>query len=434
MTVAEIRDSEHGYSSSDMKGELGDDDFMYGSPAVTYTVQRLSAATASVEFIVDQAGLPESDTLTLEVAGHAFPFSARQPASITTTWFWELPNEWDSSGNEFPVGTMVTVCLRTATQVCPSGDMMTPLSTDATLSGLSVTGGGSELVTNFASGTTSYTASVTNSVDEVTVTATENHASADGEIQDADGNALADADTNAAGHQVALAVGANTIVVEVTAEDGSTSQDYTVTVTRAGAVPSLSIADAAASEGDDLSFTVTLSAAAAAEVTATWTASIGTGDTAVAADLGTTTTATVSVTMGTTTGTFTVSTTEDSIDEADETCTLTLSNVSSNAQLAADPTAKGTITDDVGTPTNCTLNTGDVWCGTVTVGTQTAGTTTTGHGFSSITGNSFGTLTDNSGDQTFTYGTQTYVVSRVVVGVGSSFAGDTGIPRPAVQP
>ena len=72
---------------------------------------------------------------------------------------------------------------------------------------------------------------------------------------------------------------------------------------------------------------------------------------------------------------------------------------------------------------NCTLNTGDVWCGTVTVGTQTAGTTTTGHGFSSITGDSFGTLTDNSGNQTFTHGTQTYVVSRVVVGAGSNLAG-----------
>ena len=72
---------------------------------------------------------------------------------------------------------------------------------------------------------------------------------------------------------------------------------------------------------------------------------------------------------------------------------------------------------------NCTLNTGDVWCGVVTVATETTGGATTGHGFSSITGNSFGTLTDNSGDQTFTYGTQTYVVSRVVVGVGS-FAGE----------
>ena len=72
---------------------------------------------------------------------------------------------------------------------------------------------------------------------------------------------------------------------------------------------------------------------------------------------------------------------------------------------------------------NCTLNTGDLWCGAVTVATETTGGATTGHGFSSITGNSFGTLTDNSGDQTFTYGTQTYVVSRVVVGVGV-FAGE----------
>ena len=294
---------------------------------------------------------------------------------------------------------------------------------DATLSALMVNDGSSDLTLTpaFASGTYAYTVSVANAVDEVTVTPTTNQAAATFAWLDADDNALADADTTT-GHQVALAVGANVIKAKVTAADGDTTQTYTVTVTRAGGLPSLSIADAAATEGDDLSFTATLSAAAAAEVTATWTASIGTGDTAVAADLGTTKTGTVTVSMGTTTGTFTVSTTEDSLDEDDETFTVTLSNVSSNAQLAADPTAKGTINDDDGTTTTCTLNTGDVWCGTVTVGTETStGGTTTGHGFSS--GGSVGTLTDNSGNQTFTYGTQTYVVSRVVVGVGS-FAGE----------
>ena len=74
--------------------------------------------------------------------------------------------------------------------------------------------------------------------------------------------------------------------------------------------------------------------------------------------------------------------------------------------------------------TNCTLNTGDVWCGVVTVGTETdTGGATIGHGFSSLTDNSFGTLADNSGDQTFTYGTETYAVSRVVVAAGF-FAGE----------
>ena len=111
-------------------------------------------------------------------------------------------------------------------------DDATALSTDATLSDLSL-GTGVTLSPAFASGTVTYTASVANSVDEVTVTPTTNHASATVKYYDAIDAEIADADTNAAGHQVALAVGTNTIVVAVTAEDDSTSQDYTVTVTRA---------------------------------------------------------------------------------------------------------------------------------------------------------------------------------------------------------
>ena len=99
--------------------------------------------------------------------------------------------------------------------------------------------------------------------------------------------------------------------------------------------PTLSVADAAAAEGSNVSFTVTLSAADAADVTATWTASIETGDTAVAADLGATKTGTVTVSMGNTTGTFTVATVEDSTVEVNETFTVTLSGVSSNAQLSS---------------------------------------------------------------------------------------------------
>ena len=77
----------------------------------------------------------------------------------------------------------------------------------------------------FASGTTAYTASVANSVSQTTVTPTVNHAEAsyviklDG-VTDADGVVL-------------LSVGSNVITVEVTAEDDSTTQTYTVTVTRA---------------------------------------------------------------------------------------------------------------------------------------------------------------------------------------------------------
>ena len=113
--------------------------------------------------------------------------------------------------------------------------------------------------------------------------------------------------------------------------------------------PTLSIEDGAGNEGDGTAFTVTLSEAAATEVTATWTASIESGDTAVAADLGSTT-GTVTIVANGTTGTFTVPTAGDSTDEHDETFTVTLSDPS-NAELASDPTATGTITDDDDPPT-----------------------------------------------------------------------------------
>ena len=123
-----------------------------------------------------------------------------------------------------------------------------------------------------------------------------------------------------------------------------------VTATDSGTLPELRVADASATEGEDVTFTVTLSAASTQAVTATWTASIGSGDTAVEADLWSPTTGTVSIAAGQTTATFTVPAAEDTADEEDETFTVTLSGVSTNAQLASDPTATGTIIDDDAPP------------------------------------------------------------------------------------
>ena len=104
-------------------------------------------------------------------------------------------------------------------------------STDATLSGLTVTGGGSDLVT-FVSGTETYTASVASTVAEVTVTPALNDSNATIEYLDGDDATLTDAGT-ADGHQVTLTGGDNVIKVKVTASNGSTTKTYTVTVTRA---------------------------------------------------------------------------------------------------------------------------------------------------------------------------------------------------------
>ena len=100
--------------------------------------------------------------------------------------------------------------------------LLTQASTDATLSGLTLSG---ITFATFASGTTSYTVQVAYSVSETMVTPTVNHSGASyviklGGVEDADGD-------------ISLGVGSNVITVEVTAEDDATSRTYTVTVTRA---------------------------------------------------------------------------------------------------------------------------------------------------------------------------------------------------------
>ena len=94
-------------------------------------------------------------------------------------------------------------------------------SGDATLSALTLSG--IDFGT-FASGTTSYTAAIANSVTETTVTPTVNQSGASYVIKL---NGVTDADGT-----VSLAAGSNVVTVEVTAEDGDITKTYTVTVTR----------------------------------------------------------------------------------------------------------------------------------------------------------------------------------------------------------
>ena len=108
----------------------------------------------------------------------------------------------------------------------------TDASADATLSALAL--GFGTLSPAFAAATERYTASVPNSVSRITVTPAANHAEATVKHLDSSDRAAVDADAGRAGHQVNLAVGANTFKVRVTAEDAST-KTYTVTVTRAAA-------------------------------------------------------------------------------------------------------------------------------------------------------------------------------------------------------
>jgi hypothetical protein len=98
-------------------------------------------------------------------------------------------------------------------------------SSDATLSKLAISSG--TFTPPFASGTTSYTSSVANNISSITVRPTVNESHATIKVN---GTSIASGSSSKA---ISLRVGANTINIVVTAQDGITTDTYTVTVTRA---------------------------------------------------------------------------------------------------------------------------------------------------------------------------------------------------------
>ena len=195
----------------------------------------------------------------------------------------------------------------------------------------------------------------------------------------------------------------------------------TGTITDNDDAPSLSINSPSVTEGDsgstNLTFTVKLSAASGKQVTVDWGS--GTGGTATA---GTDYTAisggTLTFAAGTTSQTFNVSVTGDTLDEADETIVVTLSNAA-NATIGT-ATGTGTITDNDDAP-SLSINSPSVTEGdsgstnltftvklsaasgkqvTVDWGSGTGGTATAGTDYTAISG---GTLTFAAGTTSQTF-------------------------------
>ena len=211
-----------GYGFSSSVGHLSDTGFSVGTNPYTIDTTSVGAAGTSgagslLFSLTSDLAAADAAKLVLHVGSAEFAFSDAFGPSGTNTYSWFLTGlDWSSEPN-------VTLRLRDS-----------PISTDATLSGLAVNDGSTDvpLTPTFASGTTSYTASVANAVAELTVTPTTTDDGAAIKYLNASDMTLADAGT-AAGQQVVLAVGANVIKVKVTAEDGTTTRTYTVTATRA---------------------------------------------------------------------------------------------------------------------------------------------------------------------------------------------------------
>ena len=159
-----------------------------------------------------------SESLVLHVGSEMFAF---QEADVKD----ESSRLWTNSGLTWSDGDAVELSLTLGASID---------STDATLSGLTVNDGASDLTLtpNFAPDMSGYAADVGAAIDTVTLTATVNHSGARVQSVTLDGTPIADTDFSDGITVPSLVEDANVIAVSVRAEDG-TQKTYTITVTRA---------------------------------------------------------------------------------------------------------------------------------------------------------------------------------------------------------
>jgi len=145
--------------------------------------------------------------------------------------------QWISTGIDWSGRTQVDLKIATT---CAAQTATPTQSSNANLSGLTASSSTSASgmftalgIGTFAASTTAYTASVANSITHVKLRPTVAESNASVEV--GKGTSLSQVMTNTDSAAIPLSVGANVITVKVTAQDGSTTKTYTVTVTRAAA-------------------------------------------------------------------------------------------------------------------------------------------------------------------------------------------------------
>ena len=195
---------------------------VYGVPTLQFAINKA---------LPDEVQLQEGQ-LILHICDQSFDLSEVSSTTISTdlhTYIWRDPElDWR-------LVTERALWL----SVPGSGGVQPIANSDATLNALTLSDASNDsdiaLSPAFQSGTTSYTASVANEVEQITIAPTPTNNSASVAYLDSSDMPILDADTTKDGQQVPLEVGPNTITVQVTAADATTNT-YTVVVTRAAAV------------------------------------------------------------------------------------------------------------------------------------------------------------------------------------------------------
>ena len=213
---------------------LTDNDFTYDNVSYEITFIEARPFGGGTSFLVSfnkDASSLKASPLTIRVGSSTqLAFSNASQSNSNRTLGWA------NTGVSWSAGDTVQLSLtepRTA-------------SSDADLSGLTASASTSTSGTfsaltlspsTFAAATTAYTASVENDRTHVKLTPTTSDSNAT--VQVGKGSSLTAVTSGQPSAAIALSLGANAITVKVTAEDGTTTKTYTVTVTRAAPVVSV---------------------------------------------------------------------------------------------------------------------------------------------------------------------------------------------------
>ena len=197
---------------------LTDDDFTISG--TDWQITTISGISTGFGVIFNRDVWTALDNYSFCIGTTALAFSSATHPGSNNFAIWSTTAAWWNVGDTVSL-SIGTSCARH----------------DATLSGLAASSSTSATGTftaldigAFGASTTSYTASVANSVTHVKLTPTVSDSGATVEV--GKGSSLTAVTSGSVSDAIALSVGSNEITVEVTAADGATKKTYTVTVTR----------------------------------------------------------------------------------------------------------------------------------------------------------------------------------------------------------
>jgi uncharacterized repeat protein (TIGR02543 family) len=244
--------------------------FTYVSvPTITSISPSSGMLTGGQEVIIDGTGL---DNLLI-TGGVLFGSIAAQSVTVNSSTQIRVITPATSTLGDIDI----FVVNASGSSVASSASKFTyTKSNDAKLSALILTQ--ATLVGGFSPTTDSYTSSVVNSVDKVTVTPTVNQANATVQVKIGSGD-FATVVSGSASADLPLVVGANTISVKVTAHDERTVITYTITLTRLSNVATLSAASIKGQSATVGTAGTALGSLVAGSITLTTAQATGTGAT-----------------------------------------------------------------------------------------------------------------------------------------------------------